>query len=204
MNKTRELRWVLIGRTTMRDGIIHVSRKGDTLPLFAGGNGAFSALFFGLMQRSSYFQVPDDADLNTDVFTALGSMGTPVKLYDTPNVPACLHRNTMADQCVFTADMTEDGLLELSVFQGRSLFGTIGMVFSLKKLASFLPGSYTHTAVSKKSRKELRLEKKQKRIEKKVNREARRKQGKTPPIDLQAYREQISSEQTQSDPTEDT
>jgi len=164
MHKTKEIRLLLMGQTLAENGVIRLAKRGESAYL-ASGNGVFNALVFGVKQMKRCYDVPKGADALDDARKALSRMGRRIDLQSTPDIPACLKRNSMSNQRLYTADLTDDGRLELSVFMGRTLMGFVGMMLSLRRLASYLPAGYEAVKVelSREERKELRREKRHNR-----------------------------------------
>lgn len=172
MRKTKEIRRLLMGRFTVRNGRVQLCKMGE-IRVYAGGSGAINATFLGVMQRKQFCRIPEDADWKQDAMNVLQQMGNIADLQETPEIPACLCRSTIMDQHVLTADKTDDGLLELSIFQGRSLLGLLSSAFALRRFASLFPESYAKVAVPKKTRGERRLE----RLENRQKRKQQKRKG---------------------------
>lgn len=159
MNKTEEIRFLLMGRLiALDDGRVVESEQGwrSGLP-----DGWSWLRLFGLSRRVQRFT----ADLPTEELQragieALRHMGHLLVMSEAPMVPAALYRSWATEYALLTAEMEDDKLV-LTAFAARSPIGGIKCRRLLKKCAAFLPEGTEaiYTAQEKREKREKKEKK---------------------------------------------
>ena len=137
MNKTEEIRFLLMGRlTVLEDGRVVENEQGwhSGLP-----DGWSWLRLFGLSRRAQNYtaDLPEE-ELRRAGIEALQHIGHMLVMSEAPMVPAALYRSWSTEYALLTAEVEDDKLI-LTAFCGRSPVGGFKCRRLLKKCAEFLP-----------------------------------------------------------------
>lgn len=138
MDKVREIRAILSGRTNFRngayvaaDGLLHMNFQGVN-------NGSLAVSLFGVNHLVRHYQTkdPDAAvDQALEIFSVLGH---PVLFSESPEELACLVRPPFGNPSIMTLERSEDGML-LNVYTARTLLAALSRSRAVSAFEKRLP-----------------------------------------------------------------
>lgn len=164
MNKTEEIRFLLMGRLTVReDGCVVENVRGwrNGLP-----DGWWMLRLFGVSRRMQrYTAEGSDEELQQAGIKALQDMGRLLVMSEAPMVPAALYRSWSTEYALLTAEVEEHRLL-LTAFYPRSPVAGLKCRRLIRKCASCLPEDFeaVYTKQEKDEKKKSKDGKKKRRL----------------------------------------
>ena len=175
MDKLREIRAILSGRTYFQNGAYVAADRLLKIRFQGVNSGSFAASFFGVSHLIRHYEAKDPAAAAKQAMEIFNALGHPVLFTESPEEKACLVRPPFGNPSVMVLEQTKSGLL-LNVYTARTLVAALSRTRAVaafeKRLPQELRTTLEHTNEverrEKKSRRARKAERKAAKWEKKA------------------------------------
>ena len=125
MNKSKEIRRILLGRITVNDAGMLVARpKGVYAQVNGLVDGYFSVLLFGVMERVRIYRWAGKKGQEKKMLAHyIGQIGQQLNLEEYPDVIACFTGRLVLTPTVVAGELTDGNKLKITVCTGRTPLG---------------------------------------------------------------------------------
>lgn len=198
MDKEREIRAILSGRTNYRNGA-YVAADGLFHMNFQGvNNGSLSVSLFGVNHLVRYYQAKDPNAAVDQALKIFSVLGHPVLFSESPEEMACLVRPPFGNPSVMTLEQIKDGMV-LNVYTARTLLSALSRHRAITAFENRLPAELRDDFDTRNERqtepKENRKTRKARRKAKKWEKRVARAEKKTEKVKQEAKSAQEQAEE---------
>lgn len=182
MDKIKEIRAILSGRTYFQNGAYVAADRLIRMNFQGVNSGSFAVSFFGVNHLIRHYETKDPTAVVERAMRIFKTLGRPVLFTQSPEEKACLVRPPFGNPSIMILEQTDKGFL-LNVYTARTLLAVLSRSRAVAAFEKRLPQELrsnmeaTNEAVSKeerKNRKARRAQRKAAKWEKKATKAEKR------------------------------
>ena len=170
MDKVKEIRAILSGRTYFQNGAYMAADRLINVNFQGVNSGSFAVSFFGVNHLIRHYEAKDPAAAAEQAMEIFGVLGRPVLFSESPEEKACLVRPPFGNPSIMVLEQTETGLL-LNVYTARTPLAALSRSRAVSAFEKRLPQELrsaleTANEVEKKDRESRKVRKAQRKAAK--------------------------------------
>ena len=171
MDKVKEIRAILSGRTYFQNGAYVAADRLLRMNFQGVNSGSFAVSFFGVNHLIRHYEAEDSAAAIERALRIFKSLGRPVLFTESPEEKACLVRPPFGNPSVMILEQTDKGFL-LHVYTARTPLSVLSRTRAVTAFEKRLPQEMrssmemTNEAAPKAERKSRKVRKAQRKAAK--------------------------------------